>query len=97
MVTAASGLLVPEWLLDPPKGRSMVSVPGFGLDPWGNTIIGQYGPVPEDQMFIDFGEGIIRLEPQHFPLSDLIAVPRTGERLIVTGVSKAGVTVERCL
>jgi hypothetical protein len=25
---AASGLLVPEWLLDPPKGRSMVSVPG---------------------------------------------------------------------
>ena len=25
---AASGLLVPEWLLDQPKGRSMVSVPG---------------------------------------------------------------------
>ena len=24
---AASGLLVPEWLLDPPKGRAMVSVP----------------------------------------------------------------------
>jgi len=24
---AASGLLVPEWLLDPPNGRAMVSVP----------------------------------------------------------------------
>jgi len=25
----ASGLLVPEWLLDPAKGRAMVSVPGM--------------------------------------------------------------------
>lgn len=23
----AAGILVPEWILDPPKGRSMVSVP----------------------------------------------------------------------
>ncbi len=25
----AAGVLVPEWLLDPLKGRSMVSVPGY--------------------------------------------------------------------
>jgi hypothetical protein len=25
--TTAAGLLLPEWLLDPPKGRNMVSVP----------------------------------------------------------------------
>lgn len=26
LVATASGLLVPEWILDPPKGRSMVSI-----------------------------------------------------------------------
>ena len=28
-LTAAGGLLVPEWILDPPKGRSMIAVPGM--------------------------------------------------------------------
>lgn len=27
MAATAAGLLVPEWILDPPKGRSMVAVP----------------------------------------------------------------------
>ena len=34
LAVAGSGLVVPEWLLDPPKGRSMVAVPenaGFWL------------------------------------------------------------------
>lgn len=29
LALTASGLLVPEWIIDPPKGRSMVSVPGM--------------------------------------------------------------------
>ena len=33
LTLAASGLLVPEWLLEPPKGRSMVSVPQMPLLP----------------------------------------------------------------
>ena len=31
LALTASGLLVPEWLLYPPKGRSMVSVPGMPI------------------------------------------------------------------
>lgn len=30
MLATAAGILVPEWILDPPKGRSMVSVPSLG-------------------------------------------------------------------
>ena len=33
LTATAGGLLVPEWLLDPPRGRSMVSVPGV-WDGW---------------------------------------------------------------
>jgi hypothetical protein len=60
-LSLASGLLVPEWLLDPPKGRSMVSVPdlgvtfyprvahdfeiGLGLSPVIEPIFGRYRPI----------------------------------------------------
>lgn len=29
MAIAASGLAIPEWLINPPKGRSMIAVPEF--------------------------------------------------------------------
>lgn len=40
----AAGLLVPEWVLDPPKGRSMVSVPAISpiLDKTGAWLAIEY-------------------------------------------------------
>lgn len=56
----AAGILVPEWLLDPLKGRSMVAVPSFSMDVLDHLI------VPEMM------GRIALLKPSHFPLALLM-------------------------
>jgi len=47
-MAAAGGMLVPEWILDPLKGRSMISVPAIDVAPfYGGGFI-----VPPD--FMDY-------------------------------------------
>ena len=71
MAVIASGLLVPEWILDPPKGRSMISVPLFN---WGNTYI------DNDVLIRDMLAQIARLEPIEFPLAQMVGFWVPSER-----------------
>lgn len=50
-LVASGGLLVPEWLLDPPKGRSMVSVPGLDFLEFEN--------LPMAEAFARIREGLV--------------------------------------
>lgn len=53
LIATASGLLVPEWILDPPKGRSMVTVPTFS-----EWFIGYGSP---EYIKVDFGDGRVEM------------------------------------
>ena len=59
----ASGLLVPDWLLDPPKGRAMVSVSGMPALPrlirFPFIIGGKIGQVEIDVSWMNTEEEVI--------------------------------------